>query len=1269
MKSCNVPDTLSISGSWKKRDRPRSPLRGSLISSLVVMASLIIYEAFRDRYFPHLSLWTCGSSVLAGAICYAIYRLDNMRFRAQAIAEELHIKDERVRQLLDSTAEDIYGMDFDGRCTFCNSACLHMLGYATSDALVGKRMHELVHHSHADRDEYGIDHCPIFRTFREGQKFHADNEVYWRADGTSFPVEYWSYPIFQDDGRAVGAVVTFFDITERKENAERLQRSEALLAESEQTAHVGGWSWDIARGVIYWSDEHYRMVGLVPGQEPLTFDRALQCVHPEDRAGFQAELEKSVRDRIPCEVGFRVVRPDGAIRLIELRGHVVLDPAGKPLRLFGTAKDLTEQTQLTERLHLLRKALESAANSVVITDRQGNIEWVNPAFCKLTGYSAEEVQGKSTRILKSGRQDSAFYKRLWDTVSKGKVWNDHHVNRRKDGTLYTEEMTVTPVCQADGEITHFIAIKQDITERQRIQDDVAKKTAILEAQLESSLDGVLVVDEHQRKVIQNRRFADIWHLPPEIFSKPDDNPTLTAAVSRVKESEEFLGRVRYLYAHPDETSREEIEFKDGTFLDRYSAPVMGANGHNYGRIWTFRDITATKRASQDLLRAKSAAEQASRAKSAFLAHMSHEIRTPMNGIIGMSDLVLDTPLSGEQREYMQMVKQSADSLLKIINDILDFSKIEAGKMELDTVEFSLQETIGNAIRVLALKANEKALELLVDIAPDVPASLIGDGDRLRQIIVNLIGNAIKFTEKGEVMVKIGIDRRTKDHVELHGMVADTGIGIPKEKQNKLFQPFQQVDDGISRRFGGTGLGLTISARLLQMMDGQIWVESEEGQGSAVHFTARLGIGTNPLPLTQLPDSSMLAGVPVLIVDDNETNRRLLAATVRRWGMEPTEVQGGEAALQAIDDSLETGRAYQILLVDRNMPAMDGFELVEAVRARDSGRSLTMIMLTSRNQTTDLATSRRLGVFRHLVKPVLQQELQLALLQALSKDQPTASNVLDGDGAGVDNRAQVESRDVLLAEDQAINQRVASRMLEKRGHTVVVVDNGQQALDALNRERFDVILMDVQIPIMDGFEATRIIRQREQANGAHISIVAITAHAMKGDREQCLAAGFDAYLAKPVASQDLYEVVENLCRPDSDGRSDLQPGRGPDGQAAAGLAWDRAAMLERLDGDEAFVLELVKLFQERRPDLLASLESAIGAQDAAAIARAAHALKSSVSNLGAPGALEQAELMERKAKAGDLADMKKDFGELEDRLDTLQSALKPVSTIEKMPVPA
>ncbi len=780
--------------------------------------------------------------------------------------------------------------------------------------------------------------------------------------------------------------------------------------------------------------------------------------------------------------------------------------------------------------------------------------------------------------------------------------------------------------------------------------ELASKNAFLKAQVDSTLDGILVVDTQGHQILKNERFNTLWKIPRHVAEDADDSKTLQFATNQTKNPKQFREKVAYLYSRPEEISRDEIDLIDGTVLDRYSSPVQGENGEHYGRIWTFRDITRQKQFEEELLHAREGAEAATRAKSEFLASMSHEIRTPMNGVIGMSNLLLDSDLSDDQRHYAEAISGSGETLLSIINDILDFSKIEAGQLSFETLNFDLCEAVEGCLELLAQRAQSKGLELASLVESNVPAQLQGDPGRLRQVLTNLVGNAIKFTERGEVVVNVSLESRTDTDVLLRFEVKDTGIGISAEAQKRLFQPFSQADGSTTRKYGGTGLGLAISKQLVELMQGQIGVSSTPGEGSVFWFTARLARQPEGAQSTSVPKGDLF-NLHVLIVDDNETNRQILERQTQAWKMRSHAVVSATEALDELQRAHAASDPYQLALLDLHMPGTDGLALAKSIRAESALANIKLVLLSSMGGRLSAEELKAAGIDDCLAKPIKQSLLFDCLATLIGGATPGSATKARRVSPAPPLPALVNHEfRILLAEDNIVNQEVAQGLLRKLGYRADAVADGNEVLEALQRIRYDVVLMDCQMPELDGYDATRRIRHLEQERTAPfdwkapVCIIAMTANAMPGDREKCLATGMNDYLSKPVRPNELKAALERWSattstRPSTTPAAPTQPERPPhtpDKSTIAARLLDTDHLRDVTDNEPARMRRLIDLYLTQAAPMLDELGAAIQSHSNEEVTRLAHKLVGSSISCGVEAFTHPLRELEQLGRRGDLS---------------------------------
>jgi len=759
---------------------------------------------------------------------------------------------------------------------------------------------------------------------------------------------------------------------------------------------------------------------------------------------------------------------------------------------------------------------------VSITDTQGTILYANDRFCEISGYRREQLIGQNHRIIKSGIHPPELFQDMWNTISEGRVWRGEVCNRSSNGGTYWVSATIVPLLDRNGIPERYIAIRTDISDRKRMEAQLSEQLHLVEELIETIPLPIYLKDTDGRYIRLNRAFEAFFQVPREALIGQTINDILSP-----EDAQQHIVRDAELFARGGTQSYEAlIHDKAGVAFNAlyHKAVLTRPDGSISGLLGTIVDITERKRAEIEVLRAKEVAEAASRAKSDFLANMSHEIRTPMNGVIGMTDLALDTDLNAEQREYLNIVKSSAESLLTIINDILDFSKIEAGKLLVEDIPFDLHRLVSDTLKPLALKAHESQLELLCELPSDIPRFFRGDPSRIRQVLVNLLGNAIKFTKQGEIVLSAELMRLQGDRATLHFAVRDTGIGIPADKQEIIFDAFAQEDTSTTRRYGGTGLGLSICRRLVELMGGSMWLHSEPGKGSTFHFSIELQLGEEAVrPVPGLVD---LKGRNILLVDDNATNRRILQGMLAAKDVRVQCVDSGDAALSLMRSATA---CFDCILLDAQMPEMDGYELARRLHLEHQTLP-PMLMLSSGALRGDALRCQESGIAGFFAKPISSDDLFSALEQLFT---PSPAPKGSDNNTLVTRHSLRESQPplrVLLVEDHHTNQKLALGLLAKWGHEAMLAQNGQEALDILTSHTFDVILMDMQMPVMGGIEATQQIRARESAQKLRRTpIIAMTAAAMQDDRNACIAAGMDDYVAKPIKVKELQQKLAAYAR--------------------------------------------------------------------------------------------------------------------------------------------
>jgi PAS domain S-box-containing protein len=1132
-------------------------------------------------------------------------------------------KDEE--SLLEAMAEGVYLVDRSGDVVFMNRAARDILGYDAAD-IIGKNSHKVFHHHKKDGAVNTSETCRLAETMSTGTPKRFPDEVFCAKDGRLVPVHCTAAPL-KENGGITGLIIAFSDITGQRLAEDALKKANAEMEMFFQVVPSAVYMVDTQRRVTRWNRKAAELTGFSAEEvlgKPCTVFADIPCRRT------CALYDESVPKPMTC--GECIVRTkSGMSRIISKNFDVVRNAAGEVIGGIESFEDITDRRMAEARLRLLSIAADQSPASFVITNIEGRIEYVNPKFCQITGYTSAEVLGRNPRLLKSGETPAQTYVALWKTVLAGGTWRGQLHNKRKSGELFWESATISGIKDEHGAIVKLLAIKEDITERKLAMEKLAEKEATFSAITSSAQDAILMMDnsgavsfwnpaaerilgwkaeealgKNLHELITPERFREAhgkafpaWRLTGEgaavgktlelaALRKDSSEIAVELSLSAVKlngawnavgilrditarkateaalrESESLYSGIAnsapetvlihrdgvILYVNDIGTSisgysraelvgssifkfiteasktailssmykREgsapvgdyEVEFvtRPGKTLDLLvkSAPIVYKG--EPAVLVVLVNITARKEEEAALQKAKQAAEAASHAKSDFLANMSHEIRTPMNSIIGMSEILLDSALAEDQRRHLQTIQHSAEALLYIINDILDISKIEAGLLTIEKEPYDPREVAESVTEMFARRAAEKGLELMLKVSTNMPPAVMGDGNRLRQIFINLVGNAMKFTLKGQI--KIGAELLKGPAGDwLLFSVTDTGVGISPENQKKLFKKFSQVDDSSTRKYGGTGLGLSITKALVEMMGGSVSLESAEGKGSTFSFRLPCEPAASPRP--QRADEVSFSGMHALLVDDNADSLEILSQNMATWGFTTATACNALEALKV----LKSGGKFDLLLVDHQMPGGDGEQFIAGAAGAAGGAKI--IMLSSRVETIPESVKPAVSAF--LSKPITRSGLFNAILRVFRPAAPEAAS----------SETPAVQRDysylrILVVEDNVDNQNLARLMLEKTGYKLDIAANGREALEKCAAFNYDLVLMDIQMPEMDGHEAAFQLRKTEAYRKT--PIIALTAHGLDSDIKKSLSFGMNAHITKPLKKKVLYEALD------------------------------------------------------------------------------------------------------------------------------------------------
>ncbi len=1044
----------------------------------------------------------------------------------------------------------------------------------------------------------------------------------------------------------------------------------SMLIEAERIANFGSWEWDITSGGLKWSDQIYRIFGLEPQQFGATYEAFLNTLHPEDKQAVIDAVNEAVYQDKPYSIIHRIITPQGTIKFVNEVGKVFRDDSGRPLKMIGVVQDITENRLIEQNLLLererTRKYLDVAGVMIIALDVHGNVVMVNQKGCDVLGYSKEEIIGKNWFDHFIPKRDieevkEAFNYIVTDRAELVEYYKNPILNSKGQERLISWHNTLLK--DDNGKILAVISSGEDVTEKEATERMLRESEERLRVISEYANTGIAMSDKEGFIVYANKAFLDMVKYTREelygkhfgIFTHPDY-------------MEQELGYLKDLVEGKIESYRMEKQYitakGDTLWVDLTVSCIRDTNGEILHHVGVVIDISDRKRIEFELKEAMKQAESSNRAKSEFLANMSHEIRTPMNAIIGLGHLALQTDLTPKQRDYLTKINSSAQSLLGIINDILDFSKIEAGKLEIEKTRFNLSDILKNIGDMSSVRAEEKGLEIMFSIDSSVPRSLIGDPLRLSQILTNIVNNAIKFTERGEIVVAVKTKELYEGRVVIEFSVSDTGIGMTDEQMAKLFEPFRQADSSTTRKYGGTGLGLSIVKRLVDLMNGSLWVKSTYGVGSVFSFAIPFELAQDEqVSCPILP--AEIYGMKALVVDDNSISREILKETLQSFSFRVDTASSGREAIEMVEAEGED--PYKIILMDYRMPDLDGIETAAILSEKGvGGNRKTIIMVTAFGREEIRQKAQSVGIKGFLTKPLQPSTLLNSIFEVFGTDKVYEDFNYRFDHKKAKPFTHLEGCKVLLVEDHLINQQVASEMLKKVGMVVDIAQNGQEALlKAKNSGPYDAILMDIQMPIMDGYEATRRIRQIEGLR--QIPIIAITAHAMTEERDKCLEAGMNGHVAKPFNPEDLLSTLSTHIRPYKSKRIEVSETDGvvtdrpmdtfdlPD--YLPGI--DIQVGLRRANYNKGLYRNLITHFATEYAHYITEIKEALNNSDHKKALHMLHSLK------GASGVIAATALFDHIVECEDLLKTKGNSSVVKDLLEQIERDLKDVQATAKI----